>query len=395
MNLSYRQGHRRSPESREGREYGPRFRNQAEIFKGAASTCRGLAEPGHLGASHHHRCKNLEMMWYMSLDDPSGRRTGNQAENDREGQTMPFQPGRIVKALARLAPTVAVSLLLAGQAPALLAQNILTNPDFDSGLNGWQPLPMVFWDGSVDADGSPTSGSAKASFSSGFPTAGDYPVISQCVPLTSGDSYALGGKVLIDDGSFDTYAHYTVTLFPATGCTGAPLPSPPIATPAVTTVNSWVASTASFTNGLARSALFSAAIFLMPGSSFKGNFDDTFVIANGCVPDAQTLCLQSLRFKVVATFDAGTAGSGTANVGTLTSNTGYLWFFSASNVEAVIKVLDGCGLNGRYWFFAAGLTNVEVTISVTDTVSGVTRTYTNPASTAFQPVQDTSAFACP
>ena len=305
-----------------------------------------------------------------------------------------IRPG--LKALARLAPTLAVSLLLAGQAPALSAQNILTNPDFDSGLNGWQPLPMVFWDGSVDADGSPTSGSAKASFSFGFPTPGEYPVISQCVPLTGGDSYALGGKVLIDDDSVDTYAYYTVTLFPATGCTGAPLSSTPIATPVVTTVNSWVASTASFTNGLARSALFSAVIFLTPGSSFHGNFDDTFVIANGgCVPDAQTLCLQNLRFKVVASFDAGSGNSGMAQTVALSDDTGYLWFFAASNVEAVVKVLNGCGLGDHYWVFAAGLTNVKVTISVTDMVSRVTKTYTNPANTVFQPVQDTSAFACP
>ena len=59
----------------------------------------------------------------------------------------------------------------------------------------------------------------------------------------------------------------------------------------------------------------------------------------------------------------------------------------------MIKVLNGCGLNDRFWVFAGGLTNVEVKIRVTDTVAGVTRKYANPLSTAFQPILDTGAFA--
>ncbi len=116
----------------------------------------------------------------------------------------------------------------------------------------------------------------------------------------------------------------------------------------------------------------------------------------GCTQSPTALCLNNNRFRVQATFDAGAAGSGNAHVGTLTSDTGYLWFFSASNVEAVVKVLNGCGLNGKYWVFAGGLTNVKVTITVTDTQTGLFRTYNNPAQTTFEPVQDTSAFTtCP
>ena len=59
-------------------------------------------------------------------------------------------------------------------------------------------------------------------------------------------------------------------------------------------------------------------------------------------------------------------------------------------------MLSGCGLNNHYWVFAAGLTNVEVTLTVRDTQSGSEKTYFNPLGTAFQPVQDTSAFeTCP
>jgi hypothetical protein len=65
-------------------------------------------------------------------------------------------------------------------------------------------------------------------------------------------------------------------------------------------------------------------------------------------------------------------------------------------VEAVTKVLNGCPLNNRYWVFAGGLTNVRTVISVTDTQTGATKSYINPQGVAFQPIQDTSAFAtCP
>jgi len=116
----------------------------------------------------------------------------------------------------------------------------------------------------------------------------------------------------------------------------------------------------------------------------------------GCTQTATALCLNDNRFRVQATFDAGHGNSGTAQVGQLTSDTGYLWFFSASNVEAIIKVLNGCALSSTYWVFAGGLTNVEVTITVTDTLTGLSHQYVSPAQTTFEPIQDTSTFkTCP
>jgi hypothetical protein len=115
-----------------------------------------------------------------------------------------------------------------------------------------------------------------------------------------------------------------------------------------------------------------------------------------CTADANTLCLNSNRFQVTATYNAGTSGSGNANVVSMTDDTGYLWFFGASNVETVIKILNGCGTGGHYWVFAGGLTNVKVVITVTDTQTGATKTYTNPQGAVFQPIQDTAAFStCP
>ncbi len=114
-----------------------------------------------------------------------------------------------------------------------------------------------------------------------------------------------------------------------------------------------------------------------------------------CAPAATALCLNQGRFKVEATFDTGTQ-SGQAQVVKLTDETGYLWFFSDTNVEAVVKVLDACTFNQKFWVFAGGLTDVQVRLTVTDSSTGAVRTYDNPRGSAFQPILDTSAFAtCP
>jgi len=91
------------------------------------------------------------------------------------------------------------------------------------------------------------------------------------------------------------------------------------------------------------------------------------------------------------TFKGTVTDSGTGVA--LTSNTGYFWFFAPGNVEMVIKVLRGCGVNNSYWVFAGGLTNVKTVLKVTDTVTGKVRTYVNPQNTSFQPIQDVDAFA--
>jgi hypothetical protein len=114
-----------------------------------------------------------------------------------------------------------------------------------------------------------------------------------------------------------------------------------------------------------------------------------------CASDGMNLCLSAGRFRVTVSWQSPSA-SGSGQAQPLTMDTGYFWFFSASNVEMVIKVLDACGINAAYWVFAGGLTNVDVVITVTDLATGAVRRYTNPQGIAFQPIQDTTAFStCP
>jgi hypothetical protein len=100
------------------------------------------------------------------------------------------------------------------------------------------------------------------------------------------------------------------------------------------------------------------------------------------------------RFRVAATWSKPDGTSGQGHAVSLTGDTGYFWFFDSSNVEAIVKVLEACGVNSHRWVFASGLTNVQVTLAVTDIVAGTTNTYTNPQATAFKPIQDTAAFPC-
>lgn len=117
-----------------------------------------------------------------------------------------------------------------------------------------------------------------------------------------------------------------------------------------------------------------------------------------CIADPHTLCLQDDRFSVRAAYQLTPDGpSVLARAVRLTPNTGYFWFFDEDNVELIVKVLNGCGTSpSSYWFFAAGLTDVGVSIEVTDLRTAESRTYTNPVGTPFAPIQDTSTFTtCP
>ena len=117
--------------------------------------------------------------------------------------------------------------------------------------------------------------------------------------------------------------------------------------------------------------------------------------SGSCTPSSNTLCLNSGRFSVTTSWQSST-GSGTGTAIPLTDDTGYFWFFSADNVEMITKVLNGCSINSNYWVFAGGLTDVDVMWTVTDTQTNTVKHYSNPANTAFQPIQDTMAFAtCP
>ena len=120
----------------------------------------------------------------------------------------------------------------------------------------------------------------------------------------------------------------------------------------------------------------------------------TNTLPGSCVPGAQALCLANGRFQVDVDWAFGdTSGKGQVVPNVASDNSGPFYIFQEANWELVVKVLDGCQINQRFWVFAGGLTNVQVLVRVVDTATGAVRHYFNPQNTAFQPVQDAGAFA--
>jgi hypothetical protein len=112
------------------------------------------------------------------------------------------------------------------------------------------------------------------------------------------------------------------------------------------------------------------------GSGF-GVYGQRFSLS-GCAADGDSLCLNNGRFAVRAAWkNPYTGETGTAHSHPLTGDTGAFWFFDAANLELMIKVLDGAGVNGHIWVFYGSLSNVEYTIAVTDTATGAVKTYHN------------------
>ncbi len=115
-----------------------------------------------------------------------------------------------------------------------------------------------------------------------------------------------------------------------------------------------------------------------------------------CVADADTMCFNGGRFRVEMIWQFPNGQSGTGKVVPLTDNSGAFYFLNASNLEMLIKVLNACSIGNRFWVFFAATTNVQFTVTVTDTQTGNVKSYFNPQGTAALPVQDTNAFAtCP
>lgn len=112
-----------------------------------------------------------------------------------------------------------------------------------------------------------------------------------------------------------------------------------------------------------------------------------------CTPGPTVLCLGGGRFRVeVAWKDfQGGAGPGSVVPGTASDDSGLFWFFAPANWELLVKVLDGCAVNGHRWVFAAATTTVEYTLTVTDTKTDQIWTSRNPPGRASPSITDTTA----
>jgi hypothetical protein len=299
-------------------------------------------------------------------------------------------------------PWILLAALLLGTAP-LRAANLLTNPDFDSGLAGWGALSG----GTVvhtaeDASGDPGSGSARITVN---PATAPSIVVAayQCLNPGAGTfDLKAKGRLLAGQTATGNVVAF-VWRFAGGSCFGNATST--LRSVVITNGTAWddVSTTVTVPSagdavlvgfGVVKSSAAAQSLVGLVDEVFFGTEDDPPPPA--CMPSSTNLCLNNSRFAVNATYRIGGGAPTAMKVSQMTTDTGYLYFTNIANVEAVVKVINGCSSNSRYWVFAAGLTNVEVTLNVTDTQHATTQHYVNPAGTAFAPVQDTSAFAtCP
>lgn len=117
----------------------------------------------------------------------------------------------------------------------------------------------------------------------------------------------------------------------------------------------------------------------------------TMTVENG----ADFVPLQDGRFEVFIDwrdFDNRT-GVGKPVPGATDDSTLFT-FFGGENWEVLVKILDACTLNGKFWVLTAAATTVEYTITIEDTLTGAVWTYDNPLGFPSPAVTDIEAFDC-
>jgi hypothetical protein len=132
----------------------------------------------------------------------------------------------------------------------------------------------------------------------------------------------------------------------------------------------------------------------LDGAAAAGTQVVAEVALPGCLDRDAVFCANHNRFAVTARFRTADGVEGDAHARPLGNDSGTFWFFDRDNRELIVKVLDACAVNGHYWFFAAGLTDVEVALEVWDKATGFANLYLNPLGRTFVPILDTTAFEC-
>jgi hypothetical protein len=104
----------------------------------------------------------------------------------------------------------------------------------------------------------------------------------------------------------------------------------------------------------------------------------TFSPEATCTTTTEVLCLLQGRFQVEVSFrNQHAPGSLTRSARALpsTDQIGEFWFFDQDNIELVVKLIDGRSINGHFWAYYGGITDLEVWLTITDTQTNTQRIY--------------------
>jgi hypothetical protein len=296
-------------------------------------------------------------------------------------------------------------LVVAAPAAPLAADNLLQNPGFANGLTGWtvESYSSGTWDSFNHSGG--MSGSVLLA-SNLIPGNAPNASIGQCVPVQAGHSYAFGGSVFVPSGVAPgavVSEYLDARFYTGPGCSGTMtdqivrIVAPPLR-------DTWgdVQGNAAAPVGSVSARLYLGGVAYEDDAateSIQIYVDDGYFFSDQtCAETESHLCLAGNRFRVWGAWAVPTQDrEGYMRSVGITPDSGLFWFFAPNNLEVFVKVLNACSdPYNHYWVFASGLTNVQTSLNVEDTVQGGTNNYYNPQGTPFPPIQDTSAFAtCP
>lgn len=113
-----------------------------------------------------------------------------------------------------------------------------------------------------------------------------------------------------------------------------------------------------------------------------------------CDQDDTTLCFQEGRFQATVVWRAANGSSGDGRASGLSDQAGVFWFFEEANAEMLVKLIDACSVAGLegFWFFVAATTDLDFTLKVTDTATGISKEYSNLLGQTAESVQDVLTF---
>jgi len=120
-------------------------------------------------------------------------------------------------------------------------------------------------------------------------------------------------------------------------------------------------------------------------------YGEPHALLSACGTDASTLCLGA-RFQVQVSARAPSQATvHPAQAVGITADSGAFCFFTHNNLDLLVKVVDGSTFNGKMWVFIGAASNIEYTVTVTDTQTSAVKTYFNPQGTLAS-VADIQAF---
>jgi hypothetical protein len=120
-------------------------------------------------------------------------------------------------------------------------------------------------------------------------------------------------------------------------------------------------------------------------------------VASACMEDANSMCLVGGRFRVTLDYSGYGAnppmGHGTGRH--LTDNVTYFGTVDPTSADVVVKMINFCSLNNSWSVYIGGTTDINTTISITDTATGqISQPFVNPLGQGFQLIRS-QVFTCP